>query len=121
MNEKIVLKETAQLAKNANFNKLYAPTQCELAKWLRDEHNIHVIPELTTCDKNGKGVYKCNIALPDNNGTCLSIDSPNFYAYKETTSDKFCINIGTYEDALELGLQDALKTLININNINNTK
>jgi len=117
MNEEIVLKETTQLAKNANFNKSSAPTQCELAKWLRDEHNIHVTPELTTCDKNGKGVYKCNIALPDDNGTCLSIDSPNFYAYKETTSDKFCINIGTYEDALELGLQDALKTLININNI----
>ena len=117
MNEEIVLKETSQLAKNANFNKSSAPTQCELAKWLRDEHNIHVTPELTTCDNNGKGVYKCNIALPDDNGACLSIYSPYFYAYKETKSDKFCINIGTYEDALELGLQDALKTLININNI----
>lgn len=121
MNEDFVSEETAKLAKKTKFNliskdnSVCAPTQAEIAKWLRYKYNIHVTPILSTCDKDGKGVYKCNIAFPDNNGTCLSIDSLNFYAYKETKKDKFCINIGKYEEAMELGLKFALNTLINKN------
>lgn len=99
---------------NKYSNSVSAPTQTQLSKWLRTEHNVHVVPILSTCNNIGKGVYKCNIIFPDDNGTALSTSSLIYYAYKETVADKYCINIGTYEEALEAGLQMALETLINL-------
>ena len=115
MDTEFVSEEIATLAKKAKFNNsVCAQTQTELAKWLRDKHNIHVTPELTSCDKNGKGVYLCKIFFPDKYGNTLTIDSNISHAYKSKPSDKFCKEIGTYEEALESGLKVALETLLNI-------
>ena len=70
---------------------LLAPTQSLLAKWLREEHNIIVLVDYEGID----GYYY------------------KFYSYKEgnknyDASDK---NYNTYEKALEIGLQEALKLI----------
>lgn len=77
-----------------NAHYLYrAPTQSLLQKWLREEHKI----EMHNFCGGGSGCekwYKCNM--------------PSCYAPEHkghvTTSD-------TYEDALEEGLQEALKAM----------
>ena len=68
-----------------------APTQSLLAKWLREEHNIIVLVDYEGID----GYYY------------------KFYSYKEgnknyDASDK---NYNTYEEAYEIGLQEALKLI----------
>ncbi len=68
-----------------------APTQSLLAKWLREEHNIIVLVDYEGID----GYYY------------------KFYSYKEgnknyDASDK---NYNTYEEALEAGIQEALKLI----------
>ena len=70
---------------------LLAPTQSLLAKWLREEHNIIVLVDYEGID----GYYY------------------KFYSYKEgnknyDASDK---NYNTYEEAYEIGLQEALKLI----------
>ena len=67
------------------------PTQSLLAKWLREEHNIIVLVDYEGID----GYYY------------------KFYSYKEgnknyDASDK---NYNTYEEAYEIGLQEALKLI----------
>ena len=68
-----------------------APTQSLLAKWLREEHNIIVLVDYEGID----GYYY------------------KFYSYKEgnknyDASDK---NYNTYEEAYEIGLQEALRLI----------
>ena len=68
-----------------------APTQSLLSKWLREEHNIIVLVDYEGID----GYYY------------------KFYSYKEgnknyDASDK---NYNTYEEAYEIGLQEALKLI----------
>lgn len=70
---------------------LSCPTQSLLAKWLREEHNIIVLVDYEGID----GYYY------------------KFYSYKEgnknyDASDK---NYNTYEEAYEIGLQEALKLI----------
>ena len=70
---------------------LLAPTQSLLVKWLREEHNIIVLVDYEGID----GYYY------------------KFYSYKEgnknyDASDK---NYNTYEEAYEIGLQEALKLI----------
>lgn len=104
-NSKLILKD----------NSVCAPTQAGIAKWLRDKHNIHVTPILSTCDKDGKGVYECEIIFPDKDGYALTIASHIYNVYAQSNIDKFDKNIGKYEEAMELGLKFALNTLINKN------
>ena len=67
-----------------------APTQSLLAKWLREEHNIHLI------------AYK-NINIDGYDWCFITTDGiTNINSYK------------TYEDAYEIGLQEALKQIPNI-------
>ena len=117
MEDTIITFETAKLAKKKEFNEICqyyyeildkpitlqkmscsnaegykqptAPTQSLLAKWLREEHNIIVLVDYEGID----GYYY------------------KFYSYKEgnknyDASDK---NYKTYEEAYEIGLQEALK------------
>ena len=77
-------------------NRCSAPTQSLLQKWLREEHEIHIILEIS------------NVYTDDN----------NLYGYKlyKITNDGFkCINIKelnkTYEETLEKGLYEALKLI----------
>ena len=68
----------------------YAPTQSLLAKWLREEHNIHLI------------AYK-NINIDGYDWCYITTDGiTNINSYK------------TYEEAYEIGLQEALKQISNI-------
>ena len=66
-----------------------APTQSLLAKWLREEHNIHLI------------AYK-NINIDGYDWCFITTDGiTNINSYK------------TYEEAYEIGLQEALKLIKN--------
>ena len=68
-------------------NMVYAPTQSLLAKWLREKHNIHLI------------AYK-NINIDGYDWCYITTDGiTNINSYK------------TYEEALEAGLQEALKLI----------
>lgn len=123
MEDKLIEFETAKLAKEKGFEKcsnwyhvetkqlsiadgsvyryqeelkgndLPAPTQSLLQKWLREKHNINIMvyPELY----NGKITYYHYDIYTD-----LSITySENLFDFK------------TYEEALEFGLQEALKLI----------
>ena len=98
--------ETAKLAKEKGFEfrvvweyilgfkedserDKYLPTQSLLAKWLREKHNIHLI------------AYK-NINIDGYDWCFITTDGiTNINSYK------------TYEEAYEIGLQDALKLINN--------
>ena len=115
MEDKLVSLETAKLAKKKEFNEICqyyyeildkpislqkmscsnaegykqptAPTQSLLAKWLREEHNIHLI------------AYK-NINIDGYDWCYITTDGiTNINSYK------------TYEEAYEIGLQEALKLI----------
>ena len=90
--------EIFKLSKSLGFaEKLTGIKICDLsllAKWLREEHNIIVLVDYEGID----GYYY------------------KFYSYKEgnknyDASDK---NYNTYEEAYEIGLQEALKQISNI-------
>ena len=75
------------------FGQCKSISQSLLAKWLREEHNIIVLVDYEGID----GYYY------------------KFYSYKEgnknyDASDK---NYNTYEEAYEIGLQEALKLIDN--------
>ena len=91
------LKEWADLAYKKDDQKLYgdtgiytdypAPTQSLLSKWLREKHNIHLI------------AYK-NINIDGYDWCYITTDGiTNINSYK------------TYEEAFEIGLQEALKLI----------
>ena len=100
--------ETAKLAKEKEFEfrvvwgyilgfkddserDKYLPTQSLLAKWLREEYNIIVLVDYEGID----GYYY------------------KFYSYKEGNKnyDASYKNYNTYEEAYEIGLQEALKLI----------
>ena len=69
----------------SDVESVSAPTQSLLAKWLREEHNIHLI------------AYK-NINIDGYDWCFITTDGiTNINSYK------------TYEEAYEIGLQEALK------------
>ena len=71
----------------SDVESVYAPTQSLLAKWLREEHNIHLI------------AYK-NINIDGYDWCYITTDGiTNINSYK------------TYEEAYEIGLQEALKLI----------
>ena len=71
----------------SDVESVSAPTQSLLAKWLREEHNIHLIS------------YK-NINIDGYDWCYITTDGiTNINSYK------------TYEDAYEIGLQEALKLI----------
>ena len=113
MEEKLVSYKVAKLAKEVGFNvvteyrffynselttktpsqsskpTIYAPTQSLLQKWIREAHKIHLTPTSISQES-----WQCHIArIGDNLGTNYIED-----AY-------------TYEEALEDGLQEALKLI----------
>ena len=72
----------------SDVESVSAPTQSLLAKWLREEHNIHLI------------AYK-NINIDGYDWCFITTDGiTNINSYK------------TYEDAYEIGLQEALKYIL---------
>lgn len=77
----------------------YAPTQSVLQKWLREVHNIFVNADYYQGYPEVRFYYDIKILGDDN------------YNGNQDSDD----NIYTYEQALELGLQEALK-LIELSN-----
>ena len=73
----------------SDVESVSAPTQSMLAKWLRENHNIHLI------------AYK-NINIDGYDWCYITTDGiTNINSYK------------TYEEAYEIGLQEALKLINN--------
>ena len=119
MEDTIITFETAKLAKKKGFNEICqyyyeifdkpitlqrmpcsnsegyeqptAPTQSLLAKWLREEHNIYVTSQIGNLDFIN--TYHYEIRYIDKNKFMCKVNG----------------NFKTYEEALEIGLQKALK------------
>ena len=76
-----------------------APTQSLLQKWLREVHNLHIYID-TTSSFDGmethRSKYKSHVKVP-------------FTPFKWTTGHYYLGD--TYEEALEIGLQEALKLI----------
>ena len=74
---------------NGNFPSYSAPTQSLLQKWLREIHGIHIaiLPKM----------------LPSNQVT--------YYSFKGKLKKNFENLYNTYEEALEVGLLEALKLI----------
>lgn len=114
MNEQLISFETAKLAKEKGFKRLcdfsydedgmitgnceqaynfVAPTQSLLQKWLREKHHLIIIV-----------AYQY-----EHDSTPYS-----YWIYKELQSlpiNQWVNDLNTYEEALELGLQEALKLI----------
>ena len=95
--DKITFKESEYMQEDCVIeDRYFRPTQSLLAKWLRENYNLHVV---------------INIGLPHN---CSIMYYCNVVKFGKHHKSKFkSIFYKTYEDAHEIGLQEALK-LINI-------
>ena len=97
MEDTLITFETAKLAKEKGWDGDFVEshkiltTQSLLAKWLREKHNIIIIVDYEGID----GYYY------------------KFYSYKGMKKfyDASNTNYKTYEEALEIGLQEALKLI----------
>jgi len=74
-------------------NEYSAPTQSLLQRWLRENHSIHILMNVGMNDGT-KQTFYCNVCLFGKN------------LYKSTFRSK--ISVYTYEEALEIGLFQAL-------------
>jgi len=84
----------AELYRNNKEFKFSAPTQSLLQRWLRESHNIEVFITPTHLSYNNDKSYKVEIEYFNGKIHCFKYDS-----FKE------------YEEALEIGLQEALKLI----------
>ena len=107
MTEQLITSETAKLAKNKKcelitINLTFLPTQSLLQKWLREVHKIHVNPE----------PYLQSVIPEDTDVTGYYVGA----IYNEHGQEIGFVedwNYATYEEALEMSLQTAFKTLKN--------
>jgi hypothetical protein len=82
--------------KNSTYqNQITRPTQSDLQKWLREVHNIYVNSDYYHGYPEVRFYYDVKILSDDN------------YNGNQDSDD----NIYTYEQAMELGLQEALKLI----------
>jgi hypothetical protein len=83
---------------------IVAPEQADLQKWLREEHKINV-----------ESNYKPNIGKYSSLYIPMDIIPKSFKSYKDyhngTSEYISTINCDKYEDALEIGLIEALKLI----------
>ena len=78
----------------SNVESVSAPTQSLLAKWLREEHNLHIT---------------INVGLPHNR---FIMYYSNVIKFGKHHKSKFKSEFyKTYEEAYEIGLQEALKLI----------
>ena len=90
--------------------RISRPTKSLLARWLREKYNVHVIPK-PIYDSDRLEQYGCDIHCPDKNGLVFTIISPVFPVYKQTSNHNMTKELGTYEESMEAGLQEALKLI----------
>lgn len=135
MQEQLVTFETAKLAENKGFDiiksddKFYdfsgnldytfqgyqeslekyertsAPTQSLLQKWLRDEHQIHIEVELYDNSRTYHWEYRVITSKDRDWNDVDCFDSAKRHYNRE--------EFGTFEKALEQGLQESLKLIGN--------
>lgn len=94
-----------ECGKHAALNResvLLAPTQSLLQKWLREEHNIHIVIDVAY---NGKGILEGYTHAVYGNAA-KKMDVLLAYIQEPWFVD-------TYEEALETGLEQALKLIGN--------
>ena len=77
----------------SDVESVSAPTQSLLAKWLRERYNIHVTSQIGNLDFIN--TYHHDIRYIDKNKFICKVKG----------------NFKTYEEALEIGLQEALKLI----------
>jgi hypothetical protein len=84
---------------NESYDCYELPTQSLLQKWLREVHNLHLYIDTTPSFEqmeSHKSKYKVSIKVP-------------FNPFKWTTGHYYLGD--TYEEVLEIGLQEALKLI----------
>ena len=99
MTDTIISFETAKLAEEKKYSQkkkeLFPPTQSLLQKWLREKHNIHIIIKPFYDSKTKKISWAADIIQ-------IGI---------QIVKTKRLIIQFTYEEALEIALQEALKLI----------
>lgn len=106
-------KDIGKLYNSANIeyfaNRIAAPTQSLLQRWLREKHKIHVLPSVT-CNIEGS-IYFCSItSFFEDSLKHKWIEDEEFKELKEIGIRNYKI-FKTYEQALEQGLLEALKLI----------
>ena len=100
------------LKTNNYLTYITAPSQEHLSRWFRENYKMFI--HIYVGDFNN---YRCEIWMPNNVGV-MSNESPNIivvysnHNFSNPNSDK-CFMFDTYENAMETGLQEALKILKN--------
>jgi len=134
MKEEIISFETAKIANGKGFNhvesnnKAYqlpegtlidaihgnitlgyvlAPTQSLLQRWFREVHNIDIHPSFNLGIKEDGGWSLC-VTLLDYTAHALTVLIFNRFEYMHFEEER---TFHTYEEALEVGLQEALKLI----------
>jgi hypothetical protein len=85
------------------IHTILRPTQSLLQKWLRETHNISI--ELSSNDLDG--FYYEVVIIKENSSHLVLKNRKGNNMFENTIS----IDYSTYEEALELGLQEALKLI----------
>ena len=88
----------------------FRPSQSVLQKWLRDIHSIRVLIDFETID-DSETAYTWNIVEDLSEGKGRKKDTWDFYNRLYSFSMERMAWYDTYEDALEAGLQEALKLI----------
>ena len=86
------------------------PTQSLLARYLREKYNTHVISR-PVYSRDNTEQYGCDIHYPDKHGLVFTIISHVLPVFKQISNHKMTKELGTYEDAMETDLQEALKLI----------
>lgn len=96
-----------ELYENNKFKLISAPTQSLLQKWLREKHNIHVIPKIND-----------SLSKRFDERSNIEFRQWKWYIYTNINDKDFIyeffnskVNYDTYEEALETALQEALKLI----------
>tara|TARA_R110000803_G_scaffold35405_3_gene76563 strand:- start:36 stop:461 length:426 start_codon:yes stop_codon:yes gene_type:complete len=139
MQEKIVTLETAKLAKEKGFSMikttysyddsgaathrdyvphdfnirglLSAPTQSLLQKWLREEHNSIIEITMHCTQENYEDDVDFRKKEDFNFEVEVNYYGENFQVPLTEVSDFYNFGYGSYEEALEAGLQEALELI----------
>jgi hypothetical protein len=96
---------------NNDLDGFTCVTQSLLAEWLRERHNIHVIPKPIYDSENGLEVYGCDVHYPDKNNLVFTVISKVYPVYVKSAKYDITRSLGKYEEAMEEGLKTALNLI----------
>ena len=108
MKEELISFETAKLAKDKGFSSIcfademggdLFPTQSLLQKWLKEVHNIFI------------NIFPVGLYLDGKSGYRFRYEIIDLKELKIIQDDKSLLGFLTYEEALEIALQQSLKLI----------